>query len=33
MYLGEMVEYDLTENMFTNPKDETTKAYLSGQMG
>lgn len=33
MYLGEMVEYDLTENMFTNPKDERTKAYLTGQMG
>lgn len=33
MYLGEMVEYDLTENMFTNPKDERTKAYLTGEMG
>lgn len=33
MYLGEMVEYDLTETMFTNPKDERTKAYLTGQMG
>ena len=33
MYLGELVEYDYTENMFTNPKDERTKAYLTGKMG
>ena len=33
IYLGELVEYDYTENMFTNPKDERTKAYLTGKMG
>jgi phosphate transport system ATP-binding protein len=33
MYLGELVEYDDTETMFTNPKDERTKAYLTGKMG
>ena len=33
MYLGELVEYDDTATMFTNPKDERTKAYLTGKMG
>ena len=33
MYLGELVEYDETEKMFTNPIDERTKAYLTGKMG
>lgn len=33
MYLGELIEYDDTERMFTNPKDERTKAYLTGKMG
>jgi phosphate transport system ATP-binding protein len=33
MYLGELVEYDLTETMFSTPKDERTKEYLTGRMG
>ncbi len=33
MYLGELVEYDDTETIFTNPIDERTKAYLTGKMG
>lgn len=33
MYLGELVEYDDTETLFTHPSDERTKAYLTGKMG
>lgn len=33
MYLGDLIEYDLTEKMFSNPEDERTKAYLTGKMG
>ena len=33
MYLGELVEYGDTQTMFSNPKDERTKAYLTGKMG
>ena len=33
MYLGELVEYGDTSDMFSNPKDERTKAYLTGKMG
>lgn len=33
MYLGELVEYGDTEVLFTNPKDERTKSYLTGKMG
>lgn len=33
MYLGELVEYDETERLFSNPKDDRTRAYLTGKMG
>lgn len=33
MYLGSLVEYDLTEKMFSDPQDERTRAYLTGKMG
>ncbi len=33
MYLGELVEYDNTQKMFSQPSDERTKAYLRGKMG
>ncbi len=33
MYLGELVEYDKTQKMFTNPKDKRTEAYLTGRFG
>lgn len=33
MYLGELVEYEKTKNMFTNPKDRRTEEYLTGKFG
>ncbi len=33
MYLGELVEYDKTRKMFTNPKDSRTEGYLTGKFG
>ena len=30
---GELVEYDLTKKMFSNPADERTEAYISGRFG
>ena len=33
MYLGELVEYGVTETLFSNPTDERTRAYLTGKMG
>jgi len=30
---GVLVEYDLTENMFQNPRDPRTQAYVTGRMG
>ncbi len=33
MYLGDLVEYDDTKIMFTNPKDKRTEEYLNGQFG
>ena len=33
MYMGELIEYDDSQIMFTNPKDERTRAYLTGKMG
>ena len=33
MYLGELIEYDKTDKMFNAPKDERTRAYLTGKMG
>jgi len=32
-YLGELIEYDETTNMFTNPKDEKTQNYITGRFG
>ncbi len=32
-YMGEMVEYDLTKNIFTNPKKEATQNYITGRFG
>ncbi len=31
--LGEMVEYDRTSEMFTNPKDKRTEQYITGRFG
>ena len=33
MYLGELIEYDKTRIMFTNPRDKRTDEYLTGQFG
>jgi len=33
MYLGELVEYNKTKIMFTNPKDRRTEEYLTGKFG
>lgn len=32
-YLGEMIEYDLTPNIFTSPKDTRTQNYITGRFG
>lgn len=33
MYLGEIIEYDNTENIFLNPKLKQTEDYVSGKFG
>ncbi len=33
LYLGELIEYDQTEKMFTVPKDPRTEEYLTGKFG
>jgi phosphate transport system ATP-binding protein len=32
-YLGKLIEYDVTDNIFMNPKNEQTEAYVSGRFG
>lgn len=32
-YLGELVEFDATKNIFTNPKDIRTQDYITGRFG
>lgn len=33
LYLGELVEYGITKNMFENPKSELTEKYITGEFG
>lgn len=33
MYLGEMVEYDNTDQVFTNPRNKRTEDYITGRYG
>ncbi|MBI1190087.1 MAG: phosphate ABC transporter ATP-binding protein [Tepidisphaera sp.] len=33
MYLGEMIEYDRTAKIFTNPSKSLTEQYISGRFG
>ena len=33
LYLGELIEYDDTERIFTNPREERTEAYITGRFG
>ena len=30
---GQIVEYDATENIFQNPRDPRTEAYVTGRVG
>jgi len=32
-HLGHVLEYDTTENIFTNPKGEITEDYIRGSFG
>jgi len=32
-YMGELIEYDKTVNIFTNPKEEKTQSYITGRFG
>jgi phosphate transport system ATP-binding protein len=33
MYLGELVEFDETERMFTHPREKRTEDYITGRFG
>ena len=33
MYLGKMIEYDDTKQIFENPKEELTEKYITGRFG
>jgi phosphate transport system ATP-binding protein len=33
MYLGELIEFDDTERMFTSPRDKRTQDYITGRFG
>jgi phosphate transport system ATP-binding protein len=33
MYLGELIEFDETHKIFTNPKQKQTEKYITGQFG
>ena len=33
MYLGELIEFGLTEKVFTNPENEQTEKFLTGKFG
>jgi phosphate transport system ATP-binding protein len=33
MYLGELVEFDDTANLFTNPSQKATEDYITGRYG
>ncbi|MGZ4117699.1 MAG: phosphate ABC transporter ATP-binding protein, partial [Bacteroidia bacterium] len=32
-YMGELIEYDNTKIIFTNPKIERTQNYITGRFG
>jgi phosphate transport system ATP-binding protein len=31
--LGELIEFGKTQEIFTNPKDKKTEAYITGRFG
>jgi phosphate transport system ATP-binding protein len=33
MYLGEVIEFDLTETIFTHPREKRTEDYITGRFG
>ncbi len=33
LYMGDLVEFDVTSKMFTVPRDQRTEAYLTGKFG
>jgi phosphate transport system ATP-binding protein len=33
MYLGELVEFDVTDRIFTKPRDSRTQDYITGRFG
>jgi phosphate transport system ATP-binding protein len=33
MYLGEMIEYGDTSQVFTSPRDKRTQDYITGRFG
>jgi phosphate transport system ATP-binding protein len=33
MYLGELIEFDLTGRVFTAPRDRRTQDYITGRFG
>jgi phosphate transport system ATP-binding protein len=33
MYLGELLEFGTTQQMFTAPRDKRTEAYVTGRFG
>jgi phosphate transport system ATP-binding protein len=33
MYLGELIEFDSTNQLFTNPQEKKTEDYITGRYG
>ncbi|TIO38491.1 MAG: phosphate ABC transporter ATP-binding protein, partial [Mesorhizobium sp.] len=33
MYLGELIEFDRTEKIFTSPREKRTQDYITGRFG
>jgi phosphate transport system ATP-binding protein len=33
MYLGELIEFDRTEKIFTSPGEKRTQDYITGRFG
>jgi phosphate transport system ATP-binding protein len=33
MYMGEMIEFDDTAQLFTNPREQATEDYITGRYG
>ncbi|NIR47388.1 phosphate ABC transporter ATP-binding protein [candidate division KSB1 bacterium] len=33
LWLGKLIEYDITDNIFTNPKNKLTEDYITGRFG